>query len=140
MRFDPHAYGPEVAEILALGGDGGRPMALAEPKCTSEEARRRIAAAKIPETLRAGLYLYFGCWTEAHETAQDIASREGSYWHAIVHRQEPDAGNAAYWFGQVGSHPVLAELSKLAGDPEELQLAEWQLLFDYCARMSESSR
>jgi hypothetical protein len=147
MPFDPAAYGPEVAAILALGGDGRRPMALAEPVCTSAEARARIAAAKIPELLRAGLYLYFGCWNEAHQTAQEIPSREGSYWHAIVHRQEPDAGNAGYWFAQVGNHPIYAQLGPhwnprafirqcMAGEPsaQELQLLEWQLLFDYCAQ------
>jgi hypothetical protein len=156
MPFDPHAYGPEVAAILALGGDGERPMALAEPVCISEDARRRIAAAGIPETLRAGLYLYFGCWQEAHEAAQEIPTREGSYWHAIVHRQEPDAGNAGYWFGQVGTHPIYAELGVATGDhwnprafieqcerantpedvrrAEQLQLLEWQLLFDFCSR------
>jgi|SRR5579883_341213 len=167
MRFDSHAYGPEIASILALGAGGERPMALAEPVCISADARARIAAAKIPETLRAGLYLYFGCWNEAHEVAQNIATREGSYWHAIVHRQEPDAGNAGYWFGQVRTHPIFAQLSEAAGTPwnprtfiqqcerarsaeekrraQELQLLEWQLLFDYCAgqanaRVSESSR
>jgi hypothetical protein len=156
MPFDPLAYGPEVAAILALGGNGERPMALAEPTCASADARARIAAAKIPELLRAGLYLYFGCWNEAHQTAQDIATREGSYWHAMVHRQEPDAGNAGYWFAQVGTHPIFADLSAAAGEPwnprgfiqecerargaddqrraQELQLLEWQLLFDYCAK------
>jgi hypothetical protein len=167
MPFDSHAYGSDIAAILALAGNGSRPMALAEPVCISADARARIAAAKIPEVLRAGLYLYFGCWNEAHETAQNIATREGSYWHAIVHRQEPDAGNAGYWFGQVRTHPIFAELSAAAGEPwnprtfiqlcerareadavrraRELQLLEWQLLFDYCARqanarVSESSR
>jgi hypothetical protein len=159
MAFDPHAYGPEVAEILALAGSGERPMTLAEPVCVSEEARHRIARAKVPEVLRAGLYLYCGCWSEAHETAQNIATREGSYWHAIVHRQEPDAGNAGYWFGQVGQHPIFAELGAAAGEtwsPRafielcerarrqpgsdlerralELQRLEWQLLFDSCGR------
>jgi hypothetical protein len=156
MPFDPQAYGPEVAAILALAGNGERPMALAEPVCISEDARRRIAAAGIPEALRAGLYLYFGCWKEAHEAAQEIPTREGSYWHAIVHRQEPDAGNAGYWFGQVGSHPIYAELGTAAGGQwnprafiqqceranlpedvrraEQLQLLEWQLLFDFCSR------
>ena len=164
MPFDPKAYGPEIAAILALDGDGRRPMALTRPTCVSDQARPRIAEAKIPETLRAGLYLYFGCWDDAHEVAQNIETREGSYWHAIVHRQEPDAGNAAYWFGQVGEHPIYAELAAATGAPwnprafvqlcheahgaaearaRELQLLEWQTLFDYCARagraMSESS-
>jgi len=157
MRFDPAAYGPEVAAILAIDGSGERLMPLAHPRCVSEDARARIALANVSPAMRAGLYLYFGCWTDAHEVAQGIETREGSYWHAIVHRQEPDAGNAAYWFRQVGGHPIYAELGEAAGtrwDPRtfieccerarpgsaeerrarELQRLEWQLLFDYCAK------
>ena len=163
MPFDPRAYGPAIAAILALGEDGERLMPLAQSHCSSEEARARIALAQLPGTLRAGLYLYFGCWADAHEVAQAVNTREGSYWHAIAHRQEPDAGNAGYWFGQVGRHPIFGELEKLAADAKlapwnprafvemceqarcqpgsalerramELQRTEWQLLFDYCAR------
>ena len=125
---------------------------------------RSVKAARIAPALRAGLYLYFDCWEEAHEVAQDIATPDGSYWHAIVHRQEPDAANSAYWFRQVGVHPIWAALQlrdaeigvgsganwdpiafidycerARPGSPEErkareLQRAEWQLLFDWCAR------
>ena len=62
----------------------------------------------------AGLWLYFSCWEEAHQIAQDLDTREGRYWHAIVHRQEPDAGNSGYWFRQVGSHPIFPELHRHA--------------------------
>ncbi len=37
----------------------------------------------------------------------DSETRECELWHAILHRQEPDAGNAAYWFRQAGPHPVV---------------------------------
>src|ERR1051326_6217760 len=103
MTFDAHSYGDSVAGILALDGDGQRPMALAQPRCTSPQAAALLRAAKPNELLPlaisadaavAGLYLYFGCWAEAHEAAQNIDTTEGSYWHAIVHRQEPDAGNS----------------------------------------------
>jgi hypothetical protein len=99
--------------------------------------------------------------------AQDLDTPEGSYWHALVHRQEPDAGNSAYWFGQAGRHPIFPALRARAaeigvefgknwdpraflsyceaartrpGSPEErmaleVQRAEWQLLFDWCAKM-----
>ena len=167
-------YGPEVAAILALDGaldrDGERLMPLAMERCSSEAARERLRAAaprglfpraRAPEAALSGMYVYFSCFEEAHTIAQDIATAEGSYWHAIVHRQEPDAGNAAYWFRHVGTHPVFAALGRAAGlegrwDPfafiemcEEarrqpgseleararaIQQVEWQMLFDYCAR------
>jgi len=162
--FDPASYGEEVARILGLGGAGERLMPLTQTACTSAEARRLIQESKLRPAMRAGLMLYFSCWNEAHEIAQDIESAEGSYWHAIVHRQEPDAGNSGYWFRRVGAHPIFPALRERAAeigvdfgprwDPlafveycgrarpgseeerlaMEVQRAEWQLLFDHCAR------
>jgi hypothetical protein len=175
MTFDPTAYGEIIAAILALDGGGERLMALAEPSCSSGRALAQLNGAsaaqlfprsRAPEAALAGLYLYFGCWNEAHEAAQDIHNAEGSYWHAIVHRQEPDAWNSDYWFRQVGRHPIFPALRQAAAEfgmdfgPEwkpaaflevcenarllpgsalerqamAVQRAEWQLLFDYCAR------
>jgi hypothetical protein len=132
--------------------------------CTSEEARRLIRSSPLPATLRAGLFFYFSCWTEAHEAAQNIGTPDGSYWHALVHRQEPDASNAGYWFHRVGKHAIFPALHEFAAaqglhfgrtwDPiafvdyciearpgseeerkaQQVQLIEWQLLFDHCAR------
>src|SRR5581483_3494996 len=147
---------------------------LTRAECLSTEARDRLQSsgakalfpnARAPEAALAGLYLYFSCWEAAHETAQDVGTPEGSYWHAIVHRQEPDDGNSGYWFRQVGRHAVFPRLAEAAAalgygaasrwDPAafiefcsqarrqpgtaverialEVQRAEWQLLFDYCA-------
>jgi hypothetical protein len=172
--FNPNAYGEEVARILALDGNGDRSMPLAGGRCSSArvlELLRQTTASKLfsnsraPEAAMAGLYLYFSCWDEAHTIAQGIETAEGSYWHAVVHRQEPDADNSAYWFRKVGAHPIfpaLRERAAAAGmdvgagwDPlafiefcerarrqpgsdlerqaVEVQLAEWQLLFNYCA-------
>ena len=123
MRFDPAAYGPEVAALLALDGRGTRLMPLAGGVCCSAEARGRLQLAapaqlfpgsRDPQAALSGLWLYFSCREEAHQVAQDLATREGSYWHGIVHRQEPDPGNAAYWFRQVGTHPIFAELHQSA--------------------------
>ena len=162
--FDVRAYGEEVAAILAAAGNGDRLMPLVHSGGCASPARAMVKAAKIAPLLRAGLYLYFDCWDEAHNTAQDIDNAEGSYWHAIVHRQEPDASNSGYWFRQVGAHPIFPALkiraaeigiptgsrwdpiafidycaSAMPGSPEEhkaqeVQLAEWQLLFAWCAR------
>jgi hypothetical protein len=118
MQFDPKAYGPEVAAILALDGDGERLMPLVHGPSPSPEVKAALAALAqrklLPEAALAGLYLYFSCWHEAHEIAQNISTPEGSYWHAIVHRQEPDAGNAGYWFRQVGAHAIFPALRNQA--------------------------
>jgi len=170
MAFDPALYGENVARILSIDGNGSRMMPLVARGASSSEAHRilKASAANVlfpesaaPSAAMAGLWLYFSSFDEAHAVAQDDPSQEGSYWHAIVHRQEPDAGNAAYWFRQVGTHPIFPALARAAGrsgrwDPfaflemceqarrhpgseqetraRVIQRAEWQLLFDYCAR------
>jgi hypothetical protein len=182
MDFDPFQYGPEVARILAMSENGNRLAPLVCGPCVNEEARRALAprsAAELfpgrrdPEAAMAGLWLYFSCFEEAHRLIDTPKSSDGEYWHAILHRQEPDPGNAAYWFRRVGKHPVFADLAaeakgilkRFAGaefrvgewDPfafvnfcerarlqpgstqeqaaREIQRAEWQLLFDYSARV-----
>lgn len=84
---------------------------------TAQELRKETAHSLFqgsysPEGAMAGLWLYAGGWNEAHQIAQDLHTREGSYWHAIVHRQEPDAWNSNYWFRQVGQHPIFPALAK----------------------------
>src|SRR5438105_6013828 len=105
--FDPISYGTEVARILALDGNGQRLMPLTCGDCSSAEAREILdklcpadlfARAKAPEAAMAGLWLYFSCFENAHGLAQDSDTKEAELWHAILHRQEPDSGNAAYWF------------------------------------------
>ena len=146
--FDRFGYGPEVARILGLD---------------AEEAREAIRVSKLPALVRTGLFNYFGLWNEAHELAQNIETADGSYWHGIVHRQEPDAGNAGYWFRRVGAHPIFpalraraVEIGYPAGaqwDPiafieycerqpgqiaRDMERAEWELLFDHCARQAKT--
>jgi len=125
MNFDPRQYGPEVARILALDGNGQNLGALVCGPCSSAEARRALAACQPAELFpavhdpgapMAGLWLYFSCFEEAHRLIEDPKTHEGEYWHAILHRQEPDAGNAAYWFRRVGKHPIFEPLAEKAKD------------------------
>ncbi len=187
MQFDAKAYSSGVAEILALDQHGHRLIPLVSTGCSSEEARTRLRKQRAsdlfpkalsPKAALGGLWLYFSCWDECHEIVQNVHTSEGSVWHGIAHRQEPDPVNATYWFRQAGSHPVFPDLFataqsirpqhilpqhggaglKLTGkwdpfafidfcesarqDPGspaewaalEIQRAEWQLVFDYCAR------
>jgi hypothetical protein len=181
MQFDPSKYGAGVARILACDGDGQRLMPLTCGPCSSQEARKSLEAARPaelfpgaerPDASMAGLWLYFSCFEEAHTLADGCPTREGDLWHAILHRQEPDSGNAAYWFRKAGAHAIFSQLAEEANQitqriPEaefrvgkwdpfgfisfcerarlqpgsaqeraalEIQRAEWQLLFDYCAQ------
>jgi hypothetical protein len=181
MKFDPGAYSSTVSDLLALDGAGERLMPLVSGGCSFPEILTKLKTAsadtlfpnsRAPEAAQAGLYVYFSCFDQAHEIAQSIESADGAYWHGILHRQEPDASNARYWFRRVGSHPIFPGLNASAAsiakrfpgllsnlgsrwDPSwfveicerarqkpgspleqmalEIQRAEWQLLFDYCA-------
>jgi hypothetical protein len=159
MPFDPTAYGIEIASVLATGGS----MPLVAASTPTAEQRRMVTyCGESRPLVLAGLWTYLSCFDEAHKIAQDIHNADGSYWHAILHRREPDAANSAYWFRRVGSHPIFPQLrleaEKLGygsganwdpfafigycGRPDKeseliacaVTLAEWQLLFDHCAR------
>jgi len=159
MQFSASYYGAEVASILGLDGAGLRPMPLAPSGCSSTEARTELNRHKARDL-----------FPHAVSSEGALAALYLCFWHAIMHRQEPDAANAAYWFRQVGRHPIFSDLGIEAqkagfdtsadwdpfafidfceaaratpGSQEEdlarkLQLIEWQLLFDYCAREKAS--
>jgi hypothetical protein len=154
---------------------GEEPVREAQPQLEALSVEA-FPGARSYEGALAGLWLYFGFEAEAHEIAQELPTPEGNFWHAIIHRREPDAWNANYWFQRVGRHAVfepladqaaaLAQQHPAAGyvpgkrwDPSafvdfcetarrqpgseaealarEVQLAEWQLLFEYCARKTQ---
>ncbi|MFN9921587.1 MAG: hypothetical protein ACK555_17675 [Acidobacteriota bacterium] len=95
-----------------LEGKGGRFPGIMRPD------RAAFTRCKQAAEAEAGWLLYAGFGAECHAVAQDLSSQEGSYWHAIHHRMEPDAWNSKYWFRQVGSHPLypaLAEKARQAG-------------------------
>jgi hypothetical protein len=123
------------------------------------------AAVRQPAMARAclaGLWLRFNGLDESHRISQELDTPEGSFWHAILHRREPDPENAKYWWRRVGPHPVLRQLVGQAPalgygytDPfafvdhcgrvrgkggeeeraaEDVQELEWRLLFGWCFR------
>jgi hypothetical protein len=78
----------------------------------------QIRSADDVTALRAGLLQMNDFLDASHQHSQGIegAGRNsaGDYWHAVMHRREPDYANAKYWFRRVGSHPTFPELASRA--------------------------
>lgn len=151
-------YPPAVAELLATE----HPIALG-PGTPNTALRAQIAAAcaLVPPACAAGLWLRFDFLDESHTISQeDEGAPDRDFWHAIMHRREPDAWNSKYWWRRVGAHPVLKQLAEQApalgytyttpeafvdfcekvrgsGTEQEklaqsVQELEWRLLFAWC--------
>ncbi len=62
------------------------------------------------QSARAGLFLIHDFLDDGHRLAQEADNHApnstAAYWHAIMHRREPDCDNARFWFRRVGKHPV----------------------------------
>jgi hypothetical protein len=75
-----------------------------------------LAAPRIPRdrdaanACCAALWLRYNFLDESHRISQEIETADGSYWHGILHRREPDYSNAKYWFRRVGEHAIFSEL------------------------------
>ncbi len=83
---------------------------------TPEELVPNASSPVDAIALKAGLLQIHDYLEESHELSQSIEgkgrNRAGNYWHAIMHRREPDYGNAKYWFRHVGQHPIFEPLRK----------------------------
>lgn len=68
----------------------------------------------MAEACLSGLWLLYNYLDQSHTISQDLPSSTGSYWHAIMHRREPDYSNAKYWFRRAGHHPAMDTLAEEA--------------------------
>ena len=104
---------PSLAELPLVCRQSTHPRSLITDLQTislEDLLGTNVSDRLMAQAVRAGLLLVAEAWDEAHEVAQELDTVEGSYWHGIVHRREPDAGNARYWFRRVGTHTVFARL------------------------------
>lgn len=140
--LEPKTFGPLVAELLhverlpELGP--GRPNKAAKSLLQSMSVERLfpggIRDRNMALACLAGLWLHHDFLHESHEISQEIHTPTGSYWHGIMHRREPDYGNAKYWFRRVGQHPVYLPLYEAVSTmseaiPDGLNRVKW----DPCA-------
>ena len=116
--------------------------------------------ADMARAALAGLWLLHDFLDESHTLSQEIDTPTGSFWHAVMHRREPDPANSKYWFRRIGNHPVVPRLAaecpavgyayttpfdfvdfcervRGTGSADEelakrVQLLEWKLLFAHC--------
>jgi hypothetical protein len=129
VDFNQADYGPTFALLLAAAplnelGPGKPQTAMKKELSTlaSQEALgrafgpHRIVDQDIANACLSGLWLRFDFLDESHAISQDIENSTGSFWHGILHRREPDYGNAKYWFRRVGQHPVFAPLAQGASE------------------------
>ena len=112
-------YNSLVAELLAdppLNALGAGQPEPAKRSLLEQLSAESLVAPRVPRDRDAaagccaGLWLRYDFLEEAHRISQDIATTDGSYWHAIMHRREPDFSHAKQWFLRVGQHPVFSAL------------------------------
>lgn len=113
---------PQIRELLSTPeppdlGPGPRPdrQSLTTLNTRIDDALKPAALTGARgELVRATVLLWHDHFDPAHAIAQEIETRDGSYVHAILHRREPDYGNAKYWFHRVGQHPCFTGLAARA--------------------------
>jgi hypothetical protein len=73
---------------------------------TLEEFRKTLNQSLPPEGIGPLLQaMWFDGkedWDKAHDIAQEIHTKDGSWIHAYLHRKEGDEGNAGYWYARAG--------------------------------------
>lgn len=70
----------------------------------------RIASEDFARAVQSGLYLWNDCLDESHKISQKIETETGSYWHAVMHRREPDYRNSKHWWRKVGEHALFPKV------------------------------
>lgn len=98
---------------------GPEPRSSRESLSSLENRLRQIfSEARLPGSshplIRSLVFLWHDYLDESHSISQEIHSADGSFLHGIMHRREPDYGNAKYWFHRVGKHECFSTIAAKA--------------------------
>lgn len=96
-------------------GPGQRPSAKAASDINAEVrawTNEQHLDADTLDVLRSAALLWHDHLDASHSISQSIPTATGSFLHGIMHRREPDYGNAKYWFHRVHSHPAYADIAQ----------------------------
>ena len=116
----------EALKLLALAGpEGSRPLSRLERGKPVAPGRDAVLKSSLDPLVQSALFLYFDCFVESHNIAQDHEGTVGNWLHAIAHRREPDAWNSKYWYARVKIPPKVSQeiaqgaLKVLETDPSQ---------------------
>jgi hypothetical protein len=131
--FDPNAYGPVFATLLAA--DRRRALGARSPDAAARAALEGLSveaafgnAKRIDRDMAAcclsGVWLLHDFLDESHTISQGIETPSGSFWHAIMHRREGDFSNSKYWLRRIGRHAAFDALGQRAAELAAVRGAE----------------
>ena len=111
--------------------------------------QRTVSDRSMIACCRSALWLWFNYLDASHQVSQAIDTPTGSFWHGVVHRREPDYGNAKYWFRRVGDHVAYRQVAHAVAawrsavgsdenDPEWLTNGDWDPfgMVDWCQQVA----
>lgn len=159
FNFRPADYGSAVADLL--DGQDLCVLGPGRPQHDRLDELQKLRIADLGKSLKdhdmarcclAALWLRHDFLDASHEISQDVPTSSGSYWHAIMHRREPDYSNSKYWYRRVGEHPIYPSLQnavatlaeEVAGSPTASSLARqtsWDpfAFVDFCQASADES-
>src|SRR5262245_6850024 len=110
---EPDLLSPQAVAVLKFDADRAYRALVPQARGADEVATmlRNLTPATMLENGKGhpllevaigAMWLWHDFIEEAHKIAQDNASAEGSWLHAIVHRREGDFSNSKYWYARCG--------------------------------------
>ena len=106
---------PDLPSLGPESRPGAKAISELDPAIARLLQENRLTPA-VGSLVRAAVYLWHDHLDPSHTLAQEIETPDGSFLHGIMHRREPDYGNAKYWFRATGRHPAFQSLAVKGGD------------------------